>query len=223
MSFAVIFDMDGTLFQTDKILEPALEDTFTRLREQNRWNRETPIETYRQIMGVPLPVVWEHLMPEHAEDERQQANEQFQSLLITQISAGRGALYPEVEEILADLKRNGFELYIASNGLVAYLQAITDYYQLDRWVTETFSIEHIPSQHKSDLVQAIKRKYGIRHGAVVGDRLSDIKAAQDNGLVSIGCHFYFAQPDELAHADHVIRSFSELKTILNRLKQQSVQ
>ena len=29
---AVIFDMDGTLFQTDKILELSLDDTFEHLR-----------------------------------------------------------------------------------------------------------------------------------------------------------------------------------------------
>ncbi len=29
---ALIFDMDGTLFQTDKILELSLDDTFDHLR-----------------------------------------------------------------------------------------------------------------------------------------------------------------------------------------------
>ena len=55
---SVIFDMDGTLFQTDTILEIALEETFAYLRSQNKWDSETPLEKYREIMGVPLPKVW---------------------------------------------------------------------------------------------------------------------------------------------------------------------
>jgi len=57
MSLALIFDMDGTLFQTNKILEISLEDTFEHLRSQNRWNNATPLKKYQEIMGVPLPVV----------------------------------------------------------------------------------------------------------------------------------------------------------------------
>ncbi len=37
---AVIFDMDGTLFQTDLILEWALEETFVQLRELGKWENE---------------------------------------------------------------------------------------------------------------------------------------------------------------------------------------
>ena len=48
---ALIFDMDGTLFQTDKILELSLDDTFDHLRSLQLWDTVTPIEKYREIMG----------------------------------------------------------------------------------------------------------------------------------------------------------------------------
>ena len=44
--------MDGTLFQTDKILELSLDDTFDHLRSLQLWDTVTPIEKYREIMGV---------------------------------------------------------------------------------------------------------------------------------------------------------------------------
>lgn len=62
------------------------------------------------------------------------------------------------------------------------------------------------------------KKYDIQEAAVVGDRLSDINAAKDNGLIAIGCNFDFAQEDELAHADLVIDDLMELKGILPELK-----
>ena len=47
-------------------------------------------------------------------------------------------------------------------------------------------------------------------GDVIGDRLSDILAAKENGLSSIGVNFDFAQPEELKHADKVINHLNEL-------------
>ena len=44
--------MDGTLFQTDKILELSLDDTFDHLRSLQLWDTVTPIEKYREIMGA---------------------------------------------------------------------------------------------------------------------------------------------------------------------------
>ncbi|WP_145410075.1 HAD hydrolase-like protein [Paenibacillus xylanexedens] len=216
MMLSLIFDMDGTLFQTDKILESSLHDTFEHLRSQGLWNHGTPIEKYREIMGVPLPVVWENLLPGHSDEIRNQANEWFHGRLIEHISSGKGALYPGVEEFFQLCKDREIPIYIASNGQIEYLESIVSYYHLHEWVTETFSIQQIESQNKSDLVQTIIQKYRITQGIVIGDRLSDIKAAKENGLRSIGCNFDFAQPDELAQADRVINSLMELKTEIDK-------
>ncbi|WLD94488.1 HAD hydrolase-like protein [Alkalihalobacillus sp. AL-G] len=217
MSQSLIFDMDGTLFQTDKILELSLDDTFNHLRSLNKWDTVTPIDKYREIMGVPLPKVWEALLPNHSNKVREQTNAYFLERLVENIRSGKGALYPNLKEVFSYLKENNCSIYIASNGLTEYLKAIVSYYNLDNWVTETFSIQKIESLNKSDLVQSIIKKYGITNAAVVGDRLSDINAAKDNGLVSIGCNFDFAREDELSQADMIIDNLIELKAILAEL------
>ncbi|WP_346429155.1 HAD family hydrolase [Planococcus halocryophilus] len=217
MMKSFIFDMDGTLFQTDRILEIALDDTFDRLRTLNLWDSGTPLEKYREIMGVPLPEVWKKLLPEHSLETREEANDYFHERLIQNIESGKGALYPNVEEIFMHLKNQGHAIYIASNGLTAYLAAIVAFYGLDRWVTETFSIQQISSLDKGRLVETIVRKYDITNGAVIGDRLSDINAAKMNKLIAIGCRFDFAQEDELAQADFVIEDLSELILLSSKL------
>ncbi|WP_419962413.1 HAD hydrolase-like protein [Psychrobacillus sp. BM2] len=214
---SLIFDMDGTLFQTDKILELSLDDTFNYLRSLNKWDTVTPIDKYREIMGVPLPKVWEALLPNHSNEVREQTDAYFLGRLVENISSGKGALYPNVKEVFSYLKANDYTIYIASNGLTEYLKAIVSYYNLDNWVTETFSIQQIQTLDKGDLVKSILIKYDIKNAAVVGDRLSDINAAKDNGLMAIGCNFDFAQEDELSHADFVIDDLIELTTILPRM------
>lgn len=203
--------MDGTLFQTDKILELSLEDTFTYLASLGKWGGSIPIDKFREIMGVPLPVVWETLLPNHSVKEREQINDYFQDRLIENIKNGKGALYPNVQDIFEFLLKDGYTIFIASNGVPAYLKAIVDYYHLDDWVSETYSIEQIESFSKSDLVKTILTKYGIEEAAVVGDRISDIKAAKDNGLTAVGCSFDFAKEEELSQADVVINDLIELR------------
>lgn len=214
---SLIFDMDGTLFQTDKILELSLVDTFNHLRSLNKWDTVTPIDKYREIMGVPLPKVWEVLLPNHSDEVREQTDAYFLERLVENIRSGKGALYPNVKEVFSYLKANNCSIYIASNGLTEYLNAIVSYYNLDKWVTETFSIQQIQTLDKGDLVKTILKKYDIKKAAVVGDRLSDIYAAKDNGLTAIGCNFDFAQEDELSQADLVIDDLIELTTLLPKL------
>ncbi|MGD6795056.1 HAD family hydrolase [Metabacillus indicus] len=214
---AVIFDMDGTLFQTDLILEWALEETFVKLRELEKWEKETPINLYRKIMGVPLPVVWETLLPNHPQEDRDFADKYFLDKLLVAIQTDQGALYPNAKELLEKLACSGFQLFIASNGLTRYLQTIVDHYGLAEWITETFSIQQIDSQNKSDLVRSILHKYNLNAGAVVGDRLSDILAAKDNHLKAIGCRFDFSDSEELAQADYVVDDLMEADQILYHL------
>ena len=213
MNSAVIFDMDGTLFQTNLILEPALEATFEQLRQKGQWIGTTPIEKYREIMGVPLPVVWETLCPEHTLQMREQSNQLFQLALIEQIKSGNGALYEEVESTLMKLT-DKHPLFIASNGQTAYLQAIAQTYKLTKWIKGIYSIDLIASGNKSELVSTVLKEHNIHSGFVVGDRSSDIQAALDNHLISIGVRFDFAQEKELEKADYIVNTFNEIYTII---------
>lgn len=214
---AIIFDMDGTLFQTNLILEPALEATFEHLRLTGLWTGATPIEKYREIMGVPLSVVWETLCPDHTKDIREESNHIFQLALIKLIRAGSGALYSGVESTLEKLSKN-FTLFVASNGQTDYLEAIAETFHLPRWIKGIYSIDLVPSGNKSELVSIVLQQNQLNNGFVVGDRSSDIQAAFDNQLTSIGVRFDFAQQNELAKADYIVDQFDEIPTIIESTK-----
>lgn len=215
MQTAIIFDMDGTLFQTNLILEPALEQTFEHLRENGLWSGATPIEQYRLIMGVPLNVVWERLCPHHSQELRQQSNDYFQLALIEQIQQGNGALYVGVETTLQKLSEY-YPLYIASNGQTAYLQAIVAHYRLDRWIKNIYSIDRVATNNKSHLVELLMKEQQIHKGFVVGDRASDINAALDNHLTSIAVNFDFAQLDEIKNAHYIVNHFPHILDCINK-------
>ena len=216
MKHAVIFDMDGTLFRTDLILELALAETFEHLRKNGKWDVPTPIDEYRKIMGVPLPVVGKTLLQQYDEQTREDVDAYFLTRLIKNIENGNGALYPGVLELFERLNQLNHPILIASNGLVDYLQAFVTHYELDRWITATYSIQQIDTLDKADLVAEIVNKYELQGGFVVGDRLSDISAARANGLTSIGCRFDFAQEVELQEANYVVNHLSEVLDIVSK-------
>ncbi|MFC4355035.1 HAD family hydrolase [Chryseomicrobium palamuruense] len=218
MTHALIFDMDGTLFRTDLILEPALERTFTSLRQQNLWDGPTPIDTYRDIMGVPLPIVWQTLCSEHPPEVHEESNAYFQQALIELIEEGSGQLYDDVLPTLAVLSET-YPIYIASNGQTAYLQAIVNHYELDRYVKQTYSIDLIASGNKTELARRVLDDHHHTVGFVIGDRSSDIRAAKDNELTAVGVRFDFAQEEELAMADVVIDQFGELPEVLEKFRE----
>lgn len=218
MKAAMIFDMDGTLFQTDRILGTSLQDTFQLLRDEDKWEGDAPIETYREIMGVPLSDVWKTLLPMHPIHVHERVNELFQDKLIQNIMGGMGALYPHTEDLLAYLTERGFPIFVASNGNPRYLEAIVDYYSLDRWILSCYSIDDVDSEDKGELIRKVKEDHDLSHGIVIGDRRSDFKGAEANEFLSIGCNFEFSQENELQEADVVVGDLIEIRDYLEKMK-----
>ncbi|SNT04546.1 Phosphoglycolate phosphatase, HAD superfamily [Bacillus sp. OK838] len=216
IQFAAIFDMDGTLFQTNKILGSSLERTFEILRSEGSWTGNTPLAKYQEIMGVPLTVVWETLLPKHPDHIRRQADQLFLDCLIQEIKQGNGQLFPLVMETLSTIKQLGISIFIASNGLVKYLEEICSYFGLHEFVTDIYSVERSSKGSKTELVQMLLKDYRIESAIVIGDRKSDIEAAKKNGLSAVGCQFGFAEENELADADLFIADFSELQAYLSK-------
>jgi phosphoglycolate phosphatase len=218
MKAAMIFDMDGTLFQTNRILEASLRDTFQLLRDEEMWKGDTPLEAYREIMGAPLSVVWKTLIPHHPIHVHVKVNEVFHEKLIDNILKGNGALYPHTEELLTYLSDRGFPIFVASNGYPQYLQTIVEYYSMDRWISSCYSIQEIESEDKGELIRKVKEDHVLTHGVVIGDRRSDFKGAEANHFLSIGCAFDFSQEEELLEADIVVGDLMEIIDYLEKVK-----
>lgn len=214
MNKAVIFDMYGTLFQTEIILEYTLKDTLIKLDEQKITYIDNPIEKYNEIMGVPLIEVWKNILHTPTEENLTLANNIFQKPLIDSITSGKSKLYDFVEDALSDIKNKGYDIFVASNGDDEYLKAIYDYYGLDKYIKGVYSINMINSGSKSDLVRQIISKENIEPKYIIGDRLSDSIAGIDNDIETIGCRFYFSKNDELKHASHTVNALAELKKII---------
>lgn len=214
MNKSVIFDMDGTLFQTEKILEESLNQTLKKLDELKIDYIDNPIEKYKELMGVPLDEVWRNLLNDPIDEYIQKANQIFQRSLISCIHLGKGMLYEGVEEVLGYIKSKQYDIFIASNGDVEYLEAIYEKYNLEKYIKNVYSINEIESSSKVDLIRHIIEEENTNPEFIVGDRMSDFQAGKENNINVIGCRFYFSKEDELTQTNHIVNSLKDLKLII---------
>lgn len=212
---ALIFDIDGTLFKTEKVLTLALVDTFRYLNEHQLWEGDAPVTAYLNILGAPMEVVWKTLLPGATPALIKQVDLLFLTKLIEQIKADQGELYPDVTSTLQQLKRAGFPLYIASNGRMLYLKTILEHYNLTDWFLDYYGADRYPFSSKKELVQKLKEDHQLKHAYMVGDRQSDIDAGQANQLITVACTYGYGTLKELAQAQWEISQINDLIAIVS--------
>lgn len=216
MKPAIIFDMDGTLFETDPVALQGFKRTFERLIEQGYYQGDMPSdEMFLDQLGKTFHEIWDSLIPDSNEHVRELADRWMLEIELELIRSGVGKLYPNVKEVLTELKSLGYSLFVASNGLEAYIAAIVDYYELNDLFTDLYSAGRFQTESKVDLVRLLMDTYHIESGFMVGDRHSDVEAGKENGLTVIGCKFGFADESELSQADIHITSFQELISFID--------
>jgi len=215
---AIIFDMDGTLFETDTLLVSVHKKVFATLREEGLYLLETPpIEKLLGCLGMLLDDIWRQLMPESSEAARRRADELLLQYELDGLVAGEGELYPHVKETLEALKNKGIKLFVASNGLEHYVKGIAEHKGIAPLFDGLYSAGEYATASKVDLVARLLKDHGISAAWMVGDRSSDVEAGKGNALPAIGCAYaVYGKAEELAGADALIRDFRELAALLDQ-------
>lgn len=219
IDFAIFFDMDGTLFNTEKILAGALNKTFDYLRKEGEWEGEPPYEECKKLLGSTLEELWSKLLPKSSGAVRKEADRLFLEGMMEEIGSGKGEIFPGVIETLKEIKGMGIPAFVASNGLDGYIQTINKYYGLHEYFTDFYSSGRFKCSSKVELVSKLLEDYKIKTAIMVGDRKSDIEAAIKNNIISIGCDFGFACSDELKGASYHVKDFKEILPLIKKYSQ----
>lgn len=209
---AMLFDLDGTLFRTETLLEEVHHRVFATLREEGLYLApEPPVDRLLGSLGMLLEHIWQQVMPDASQAAQDRANVLLLQYELEELENGRGDLYEGVPEVLGELKARGVRLFVASNGLEAYVKDVPRLRGIGGLFEGFYSAGEYETRSKVDLVKLLLADSGVKTAWMVGDRHSDVEAGQANGLLTVGCDYAgFRREGELDGADVRISSFAEL-------------
>ncbi|KUO95125.1 HAD family hydrolase [Ferroacidibacillus organovorans] len=208
-----IFDMDGTLFQTEVLAVQAFRRTFDGLWLRGVMpvpavNDETIVGTFGRVHEE----IWEVLYGRSlTKDELEVADALLLEEELDLLEKGQGKLYDCVESTLETLTKEGAICAVASNGQQRYIEGIAKHFGIvHHFKAGLLSAGGMRVSKKADLVGMLLRDVVHERAVMVGDRLSDIEAGNAHGIHTVACRYGFGTIEEWRLADDQIHRFDEI-------------
>ncbi|MEN3369849.1 MAG: hypothetical protein V7609_1992 [Verrucomicrobiota bacterium] len=181
---AAIFDLDGTLVDSNELHVLAWQETF------RHFGKEIPVERLREQIGKGgdqyLPVFLTELeMREFGKEADEYRGEIFKKKYLSQVRA-----FPRVRELFERLRADGKKIALASSGKedeVEHYQKVLGIRGLVDSMTTADQVAH--SKPKSDVFIAALRTLGNlqpQDAIAIGDTPYDVEAAKKIDLPIIG-------------------------------------
>jgi len=215
----VIFDMDGTLLKSDDYSYEAYRSGLRALCRRHGLDLPDPARSdILPRLGVPGNL-YRDLLPEdarHLEDElRALVRERFNAAL----SGGEAPVFPQVREVLAQLRAEGRKLALVSHSPATYFRPALAATGLEPLFEATVCVGERPGKGKADLGAEMLERIASPAAAMVGDRRLDIEAGRANDCLTVGAGWGFAPAAEELHtADAVLADITELPDYLNMIE-----
>jgi len=206
----IIFDIDGTLLETDLVTVPAVQRTYAA------YGLAAPdAAAICATFGRPVEeyIAWlASLCPPGRADEIIAATNRLELELV----GTEGRLYAGVLEMLDTLKGQGHVLAICSNGPDDYVNAFLDAHDVRRFfdIVRTRGTKY---EGKISMIREILTLTPARPAIVVGDRADDIEAAHTNAALAVAACYGFGNAKEWEQADACITRPDEVAPLIERL------
>ncbi|WP_312585369.1 HAD-IA family hydrolase [Acinetobacter sp.] len=124
-------------------------------------------------------------------------------------------VFEGVAETLAELKRRGYRLFVATAKPTVYAKQILEHFDLAQYFTDIYGSElNGDRTNKAELIQYILAQQQLQADQcmMVGDREHDIFGARQNGIDTIAVNYGYGSQEELALAQpkYQIDRFNQL-------------
>ena len=216
---AVVFDLDGTLIDSEPDLRHALNLTLTHAG-RNSLDRDQVIKMIGD--GVPKLVERAFLATGGPPNERLEDVVAYFSERYEGMAVELSKMFPGAPHVLSKLKSIGLKLGICTNKPEKPAHEILNAFNISKHIDTVIGGDTCPGIIKPDgrhLGAVLKcLKISPDHAVMVGDNHNDARVAQELGIPFIAVAFGYAHgPIEELGADAVIEHFDELMLVLDRL------
>ena len=183
MAKAILFDVDGTLIDSNDLHAAAWREAFLH------FGADVPFEAVRSQIGKGGDNLIPALLPPDLVERKQQEIEEYRSTLFQRDYMPRAVAFPGVRELVERLKTDGKTVILASSAKGAELSFNLQVAGIEDLIDGTTSkddVEH--SKPCPDIFEAALQKAGVtaEEAVVVGDSPFDIQAAVKLGIAAVG-------------------------------------
>ncbi|MBE5906975.1 MAG: HAD family hydrolase [Lachnospiraceae bacterium] len=176
MKKAVIFDVDGTLWDAVSVITQSWNLTAQKFPEVRSVITE---EKMRSMMGKTMDE-FVCLFPEVEPTRAKEILERCSEEEITFLQTHPGTLYPGITEVIKELSEQ-YELYIVSNCQEGYIEALLSACNLTSYFNG-FENYGRTGKGKGRNIQILMERYEIDKAIYIGDTQMDYEATLEAGV-----------------------------------------
>lgn len=208
---ALIFDVDGTLWDTTEAAAKIWSDVAGRYPEVKD---EVTAEKLRSLYGLPLEDIAVKLFPSVSEKVAIEIMEECVRVQCPILEKGVASLLGPVKETFAKLAEK-YRIFIVSNCRSGYIEALIKAHELAEYVTD-FTCPGETGLLKADNIRLIceRNHISLASAVYIGDTRADEIASREAGIPFIFAAYGFG---EVQQPDGEINSIADLPALLEKL------
>ena len=187
MKEAIIFDLDGTLWNTSKEIEQVWKAV-----AQN-YNIKVNEDTIKEIMGYTKNEIIEYLFKGN-NNEGNEFITKCQEKENEYLMKNGGHIYKNTLETIKKLSLK-YDLYIVSNCQSGYIEAFLKYYDIKKYFRD-YECSGNTGLNKEKNIKMVLERNNILKSVYVGDTEKDSESAKKNGLPFIWAEYGFGKCDK---------------------------
>ena len=186
----IIFDMDGTLWDSAKAVAESWTEVVAREYTPERMITEDEI---KRVMGLTMDKLAAQIFPELSESRRLQLLDVCGREENEYLRTHGAIVYPKVEETFQRLKEK-YHLYIVSNCQSGYIEAFLEYYGYGRYIEDIECYGNNGLVKGDNIRKVVERNY-LTKAVYVGDIQGDYDASMQAGVEFIHAGYGFGTVD----------------------------